>query len=891
MTEQPPALDEGAAPVASAPELPAPPSVADEVLPVAAHVLAVRNTVIWATREDGAHLWRARWLSATCGPRLLRLLDPAEPALSEHLETACRLLEPVDGLPWFERLAPLLQVLDALNAALDRVDPAPPVLRARALLVSGAALDERAAEPTARPEGGRRERGDGRKGTRSKPAALGPQPRRRPSPPSLGPLALGDPADTGRALADHPQASPALVEALAACGISRVDQLLRTPPATVAALALQDPAAVLPASGTAIAVRVTVRARWLTLRPGGRVAHLHVTWGEHTLRCSWPDAWPAGAAWTLPDDELVLAGTLQATDTGLVLTDPLPWRASRQDEVWRPAYGLAGVDDSALQAFLHELLATSVQRLIDPLPRDLLGSARVPGLPDALRDLHCPLGARGRGRTRLVFDEFFSYRLSQSAEQVVRPKGLVHPLGHDLLSQLCLQHGIELDDEQERAFDDVRRDLAKPVAMLRLLQGDVGSGKALVALLAAVQVAESRSQVLFLAPDGLAAEHRYMFAEPLLRSVGLVPHLLGREPSKAQLDALRRGEAHIIFASHSLVTRPEGLPEFKQLGLVVAEERQSFGTVTHADLGQDKHHPDLLVVTSVPIPSSLVFTMFATYDLTVLPPNPASKVQTEVVQPDQRQRAFEVIRETLAAGQQAYIVFPLSRGADVVDRARGTSLAAALAKEAFNGAKVALYHGTMSREERLRIFEDFRHRRVDVLLATTSIEDAPEVGNATAMVVENADRFDLVRLHRLRGHVSQGLGEGRCVLVVSQEPAAAGQAIVDLVASEEDGFAIAELDRKERGDAELVGGRLAELPQFELGDPVRDRELFIRARQAAIQLLVKDPQLRQRAHRSLARQVPGLSVAPAADRDPGQEPRDGGGKKRRRRRRRSGSKR
>ncbi len=206
----------------------------------------------------------------------------------------------------------------------------------------------------------------------------------------------------------------------------------------------------------------------------------------------------------------------------------------------------------------------------------------------------------------------------------------------------------------------------------------------------------------------------------------------------------------------------------------------------------------------------------------------------------------------------------------------------------------------MSRDERFRIYEDFRQRRVDVLLATTSIEDAPEVDNATAMVVENADRFDLVRLHRLRGHVSQGRALGRCVLVVSGEPDPAGLAVVELVAGEEDGFAIAEQDRLKRGDEELLGDRLTDLPEFKVGDPVADRDLFIRARRAAIQLLVKDPLLRQRAHRQLARQVPGLSSL--SERDAAAEAVRGsrgdegagarksaeGGRKRRRRRRRSG---
>jgi len=852
-------------------------------------IRAIRNTLLWSTREQGAHLWQARWLGATCAPRLSALARRAPQAVLPGLDQAIEALAPVDGLAWTLRLEPLQAAIEALGEALDRADPTPALLRPRALLVSGAVTGAKGSSDPADD----RSHAAGRGGQGAAQATLEPRPRRRPNPPKLSPLEFGDKRDTGRAVSELRGATAELVLALQNLGIERVDQLLRTLPQGAQPVHVADLAEDPPPDGTAVALHGVVMVRWRSLHPDGNQAHLHFGVGPHIVRCSWPDAWPHALGYTLPEDEVLLAGTLRHTAQGLVLQDALPWKAGREDRVWRPTYGLEGVPDEALWGLLHDVVATSLPRLIDPVPRELLGTARVPGLADAYRSLHRPLGPRGKGRKRLVFDEFFHYRLTQSAEKIVRPKGLGHPLAHDLLAQLCVQHGIELNDEQERAFDDVRRDLGRPVAMVRLLQGDVGSGKALVALMAAVMVAEGRSQVLFLAPDPLSAEHRYMFAEPLLRSVGLVPHLLGRDPSKAQLDALRRGEAHIVFASRDLLERPDGLPEFKKLGLVVAEERQSFGTVTQADLGQGKHNPDLLVVTSVPIPSTLVFTLFATYDLTILAPSESSQVSTEVVPPDSRQRAFEVIRETLEAGQQAYIVFPLSRGADVVDRARGSSLADALAKEALDGARVALYHGTMSRDERFRIYEDFRQRRIDVLLATTSIEDAPEVHNATAMVVENADRFDLVRLHRLRGHVSLGRGEGRCVLVVSKEPDPAGLAVVELVEQERDGFAIAEQDRLKRGDDALLGGRAQELPTFDLGDPLADRDLFIRARRAAIQLLVKDPQLRQRAHRQLARQIPGLpdpAERGPADGTPGggEAKGGGGGRKRRRRRRRSG---
>ncbi len=847
----------------------APPELGDAVLlpttvPLADRIRAVRNTLSWALREEGSRLWQARWLDQTCGPRLARFAEETSGEVSRLLERARERLAGVDPLPWTERHEPVSECLAILEEALDRCEPATARFRARALLVTGSAARPSAREPAPAP-----------------PVEEKAPPPPRPPRPQLPSVPLGHPEHTGRTLSQLPDVDEALVEALDGQGIRTLADLLQRLPPSCEVLDVLEVDADWPVDGLQAAITGTVIARWHVLRPGARGAALALRVGERTVRCRWPEGPPAAITRLSVGDEATLAGRLVPGEGSAELERGLPWKTDKKGRVRRPHYGLEGVDDVELRELVRRVIDESLPRLLDPVPREALLTSRVLGLGEAFRDIHLPIDDRGRGRARLVFEEFFQYRLALSARRTVRPKGLSHAISHELLGQLCVQHGIELDDEQVRAFDDVRRDLRRPVAMVRLLQGDVGSGKALVALMAAVVVAEGRSQVLFLAPDALAAEHRYMFAEPLLRSIGLVPHLLGKEPSKAQLDALRRGEAHLVFASHELLRGEGGLPEFKRLGLVVAEEREAFGTVSVEDLAQKKHHADLLVVTSVPIPTSLSFTLFSNFDLTVLRPTAERRVTTTVVQPDAREDAFAAARAALERGRQAYLVFPLSRGTDVVDRARGANLAAALAKEAFGGARVALYHGAMGREERMRVFEDFRHRRIDVLLSTTSIEDGPEVDNATFMMVENADRFDLVRLHRLRGHVSRGQYAGECFLVLSKEPDSVGVGVVELVAGEEDGFAIAEQDRLARGDEALIGERIADLPTFRWADPVADRELLIRARRAAFAILVKDPELRQRSHRELVRAVPGLPDPPAG----------GEGGRRRRRRRRRGSRR
>ena len=266
----------------------------------------------------------------------------------------------------------------------------------------------------------------------------------------------------------------------------------------------------------------------------------------------------------------------------------------------------------------------------------------------------------------------------------------------------------------------------------------------------------------------------------------------------AQLDAIRRGAAQVIFSTHALAR--EGLPEFRKLSLVIVEERDAFGAVSRAALMQKNNQPDLLVTTSVPIPTSLVVTVFNDYDLSIIDRPAVQHVETVAGEQSVRQEVFTRIQGLIDAGRQAYMVFPMVNGHDLITLEKAHQLANSLATEAFPGCRVAAYHGAMTREERFRIFEDFQHRRIDILMSTTVIEDAPGVANATAMIIEYADRFDLVRLHRLRGHVSQGHFPGFCGMLLSREPSEEGSRLVELVAREQDGFTIAEEDRLVRGD-------------------------------------------------------------------------------------------
>ncbi len=815
---------------------------------VARMVTRVLRTLRYVLREDGYHVWRHRHVEATCRPLVLRALERDLPtAVREPLEEASNRLAGIDARRWADRLEPLQEAV----ALLESFESGPPPLDIppRARLLS---MPDEAAPP--------------------------PKDQGAPRPQRARRLPLHHPQGTGRGVAELAGATPPVVEALAAVGVQTIAQLLLRAPIAYDELALTGEDEPLE-DGARVALQGTVRARYTRLAPSGRSVEVLLECQGRPVNLSWADALPEDLVRVAAGDALVVVGLVELED-GPVLHAPMRWRVDGRGLVRVPRYGIDGVDDEQLHRLLRGALTPLEGTLTDPLPGLALKQGRVPGLATALMDLHVPAKGVHAVRRRFAFEELVVHQLKLSASQPARLRGLAHAVGHDLVSQLQAQHGLELDDAQELCFSEIRRDLSRSLAMTRLLQGDVGSGKSVVALMSAVMVAQAKGQVLYLAPDRLAAEHRFLFAEPILRAAGLVPRLLEGELTSGHADAIKRGTTQLVVATHELLD--QGLPEFRKLGLVIVEERGSFGIVDREQLVQKGVHPDLLVTTAVPIPTSLVFTLYSDYELSVIDTPSCQQVETLVGGAEVRDEAYGRLRAHLDAGRQAYVVFPYLNDREIVDLAGARQLAAALSKEAFSGARVAVYHGSMSREERVRVFDDFQHRRIDVLLATTVIEDAPEVANATAMLVEQADRFDLTRLHRLRGHVALGRSAGVCAMVVSGDPDAAGQGHIDTVASEQDGFAIAERDRLARGDEALLGERLSDLPVFAFADPVRERSLLLQARRTAFAIRKRDPQLRQQAHRELSAMVDGR---PLDDLGPPRSEGRGGRRKRRRRRR------
>ncbi|MEN9786514.1 MAG: ATP-dependent helicase RecG [Pseudomonadota bacterium] len=728
-------------------------------------------------------------------------------------------------------------------------------------------------------------------------------PAAPPPPPEPRTFPLGHPEGTGAALSTLGVLDDSELEALGAFGLATISDLLLQPPVAVdrAGERWSPQSAV----GSHVVVRGVVRRRCVRLRPGVRREELTlVTERGAEVACRWYGAVAPEVAALRAGGEVGLSGALEHEDDAHVLLQAEVLGMDGRGGDWFPRYEVPGVPDSRVRSALRAAFRQHLDALADHLPPELLEKHRLMPLAPAVRDAHFPPNAGRKGRSRLGFDELLQVQLGVALLRARerRDRGLASPVSHALLARAQGMADSVFTDAQEAALDDIRRDLRRSQPMARLLQGDVGVGKHAVVQAAMLLVAEAKHQAVFVAPDAVTAEHRFLFAEGFFRSVGIEPVLLLGAPSKAQQEQLKKGEALVLYATPAIL---RDAPAFRKLGLVVVEEHGPYGVTDVSALEAGGHRPDVLVFTPTPVPSAIALNLYGALSLTVMPGPAGRGVDTQSLDAARRDEAYTIAREAIEAGQQVILAFPLVRGQDLLSPSEARRLAEVLAAETFPGAKIGIFSGGMSREERFRAYDDFQHQRTQVLLATTYVEHGPAVPNATVMIVEYAERFDLVRLHRLRGHVAGGWRRGRCLLVTAEsvvEPEV--QHHLDLLLQETDGFRIAELDLRHRGLEAVLGERAADAPDFAWADPVTERDLLVRTRQEAMRILASDGGLKRRNHRALLHLVrsrfgediagegfgdaggpPARVGAPAASGGPPNGAAAAGGARRRRRRR------
>jgi ATP-dependent DNA helicase RecG len=511
-----------------------------------------------------------------------------------------------------------------------------------------------------------------------------------------------------------------------------------------------------------------------------------------------------------------------------------------------------GLSFKVIRGIIDTHLDNLLPLLKEYLPDDLLRLAGVPSLHEAMRMVHRPQSiAEGeQGRERLAFEELlFVHILHRRANALVREKrhGITFQSKRKLTSALKKALPFTLTDAQTGALREIVADMASDRKMHRLLQGDVGSGKTIVALFAALLAMENGYQAAIMAPTELLAEQHARTLTRLLEPLGIEPVLVtGSLKSKARKSAaakLAGTEPILVVGTHALV---QEAAVFGRLGFVTIDEQQRFGVEHRAALSAKGDSPDVLLMSATPIPRSLALTLYGDLDVSTLDERPAGRQPvTTVMRPGSaRERVLQFVARETEKGRQAYVVYPVIEESEKTDLKAATTMYEQLSAGAFAGRVVALIHGRVPSDEREKIMRAFRDGKIDILVSTTVIEVGIDVANATVMLIEHPERFGLSQLHQLRGRVGRGAEASYCILLgdVGDEAAERLRIFVET----EDGFEIARADLRLRGMGNLFGQEQSGEQTFKVADPIRDEALNIKARAGAEILLDRDPALASR---------------------------------------------
>jgi len=524
-----------------------------------------------------------------------------------------------------------------------------------------------------------------------------------------------------------------------------------------------------------------------------------------------------------------------------------------------PIYRLTeGLTQRPLRSLLWRVVDQYAGKVPESLPEALRRRRRLVPLPTALRGIHFPEtdDELAAARRRLVFEDFFLLQLGLAIrrQREGRTRGIVMDPAGELVARLRRSLPFALTAAQERVWEEIRRDLAAPYAMNRLLQGDVGSGKTIVAAMAILAAVEAGYQTALMAPTEILAEQHYMTLDPLLPSLGVPVALLtgaikGRE-REALLEGAATGRVPCLVGTHALIQ--EGV-EFRRLGLAVVDEQHRFGVVQRAVLRKKGDNPHVLVMTATPIPRTLALTLYGDLDVSVIDELPPGRqpIKTVVRDEGKRPQIYAFLRKQIEEGRQVYVVCPLVEESEATDLKAATEMAERLQREVFPDLSVGLLHGRMSLPGKESVMGVFKAGKTHVLVSTTVIEVGIDVPNASVMLVEHAERFGLSQLHQLRGRVGRGPWNSYCILLASGTPSAEARRRMAALAETGDGFRIAEVDLQLRGPGEFFGTRQSGLPEFRVADLLRDGRVLEEARQEAFALVGADPDLRQPEHRSL----------------------------------------
>src|SRR5579884_1988345 len=518
-----------------------------------------------------------------------------------------------------------------------------------------------------------------------------------------------------------------------------------------------------------------------------------------------------------------------------------------------PIYEAAGKVSTRIIRTTIARILESIEPVEDRLPAHLRGVLRFPERWPAIRDLHFPApgadlrllnGFRSPAQLRMIFEEFFWLECGlelKRAKQRGEP-GIAFELNDLVRARIRQMLPFKPTGAQKRVLAEIAHDMAEPHPMHRLLQGDVGSGKTLVAAEAAIIAIENGYQVAVLAPTEILAGQHYAYFKNLFQKLGYVVLPLTGSASareKAQLKKLlAAGLAHIAVGTHALL---EEDVEFAKLGLAIVDEQHRFGVMQRLRLMRKGQTPDVLVMTATPIPRTLALTLYGDLDVSVIDELPPGRrpIVTKHVAEDRVERVYSFLKKQVDAGHQAYVVYPVIEESETQAMKAAQKMYEHLSQVVFPGVEIGLLHGRLRPDDKDAVMARFKSGATKIMVATTVIEVGVDVPNATVMVVEQAERFGLAQLHQLRGRVGRGAEQSYCVLVTGKLNDAGRERIRTLVDSN-DGFRIAEMDLRLRGPGEFFGTKQSGLPALRIANILRDQEVLEMARREA-EAFVKSP--------------------------------------------------
>jgi len=528
-----------------------------------------------------------------------------------------------------------------------------------------------------------------------------------------------------------------------------------------------------------------------------------------------------------------------------------------------------GLHQRTLRRLMKTVVDSFANEVSSSLPEEIVKRQRLIEFQEAFRLVHFPPDherietlnlQRSPGHLRIIFEELFFLELGLATKKrgktletgiSFQPKSL---LAERLIERLPFQ----LTRAQRRVLSDIRNDMSKPHPMNRLLQGDVGSGKTMVALLACLDAIECGYQTAFMVPTEVLAEQHYMNLKPWMEWAGRKMSLLTSNVKGAEKEDLygriKGGAISLVIGTHAII---QDAVEFQRLGLVIIDEQHKFGVVQRGSLKKKGTNPDILVMTATPIPRTLAMTLYGDLDVSIIDEMPQGRmpVETRVFLESGRSRVYRLVEEEIRNGRQCFIVYPLVEESEKLDLKDATQMAEHLQREVFPTFRVGLLHGRMKSEEKETMMAEFKSGHIQLLVTTTVIEVGIDIPNASIMVVEHAERFGLSQLHQLRGRIGRGRYASKCILMAPYRSSEEAKSRLRAMEKTSDGFKIAEEDLRLRGPGEFFGIQQSGFPDFRVAHLLRDTPILMEARKEAFRLMEEDPELKDSLHRPLREEL------------------------------------